>query len=47
MVDAVGAIHSKGIVHHDLKLESFKISDSGRVVLTDLGLTKMKSTEDG
>jgi Tol biopolymer transport system component len=37
----LGAAHSKGIVHRDVKPENIVITDSGRVVLLDFGIAKL------
>ena len=37
----VGELHSKGIMHRDLKLENILIDDKGYVKLIDYGLAKI------
>ncbi len=39
-------IHSKGIVHRDLKLENILIGPDGHVVLTDFGISKVAGCAD-
>ena len=40
-------IHSKGIVHRDLKLENILVGPDGHVVLTDFGISKIAKPDDG
>jgi serine/threonine-protein kinase len=40
IVDAVGYLHSRGIIHRDLKTNNVKISESGVVKLLDFGIAK-------
>ncbi len=40
---AVGELHSKGIMHRDLKLENILIDDKGYLKIIDYGLAKMIS----
>ena len=40
-------IHSRGIVHRDLKLENVLIGPDGHAVLTDFGISKIAEAEDG
>jgi serine/threonine-protein kinase len=51
VVDAVGYVHQRGIVHRDLKTNNIKIDDDGRVKLLDFGIAKAgdspKLTTDG
>lgn len=47
MVMAIGYLHSKGIVHRDLKLENILVDQKGYIKIIDYGLAKMlKDTEE-
>ena len=37
---AVGYLHSKGIMHRDLKLENILVDDQGYLKIIDYGLAK-------
>lgn len=41
MTIAIGYLHTKGIVHRDLKLENILIDEAGYVMIIDYGLAKM------
>ena len=41
MILALGYLHSKGIVHRDLKLENILVDQDGYIRLIDYGLAKM------
>ena len=41
MIIAVGYLHSKGIVHRDLKLENILCDADGYIKIIDYGLAKM------
>jgi serine/threonine protein kinase len=43
IVLAVGELHSKGIMHRDLKLENILVDDKGYLKIIDYGLAKMIS----
>ena len=45
--EGLGYIHSKGVVHRDLKLENVLIGPDGHAVLTDFGISKIGSANDG
>ena len=45
--EGLGYIHSKGVVHRDLKLENVLIGPDGHAVLTDFGISKISSANDG
>ena len=45
--EGLAYIHSKGVVHRDLKLENVLIGPDGHVVLTDFGISKIGVSEDG
>ncbi|MGQ0766749.1 MAG: serine/threonine-protein kinase [Gemmatimonadota bacterium] len=51
VVEAVAYVHSRGIVHRDLKTNNIKIDDNGQVRLLDFGIAKSgdspKLTTDG
>jgi serine/threonine protein kinase len=40
IVLAVGELHSKGIMHRDLKLENIMVDEDGYLKLIDYGLAK-------
>lgn len=42
--EALSILHKKGIVHRDVKPENIIISDTGRVVLIDLNISRIVST---
>ena len=41
MIMAIGYLHSKGIVHRDLKLENILVDQTGYIKIIDYGLAKM------
>ncbi|MFD7015804.1 serine/threonine-protein kinase [Streptomyces sp. NPDC059928] len=43
MLDALGALHTKGLVHRDIKPHNIMLADDGRVLLTDFGIAKSES----
>lgn len=43
IVMAIGHLHSKGIMHRDLKLENVLVSESGYLKIIDYGLAKLSS----
>jgi serine/threonine protein kinase len=45
IVMAVGYLHSKDIIHRDLKLENILLDNTGFLMLIDFGLAKI--VEDG
>ena len=45
--EGLAYIHSKGIVHRDLKLENVLIGPDGHAVLTDFGISKIDKPNDG
>jgi serine/threonine protein kinase len=47
MIIAIGYLHSKGIVHRDLKLENILVDQKGYIKIIDYGLAKMlKDSEE-
>jgi serine/threonine protein kinase len=43
IVMAIGHLHSKGIMHRDLKLENILVSENGYLRIIDYGLAKLSS----
>lgn len=41
MIVAIGYLHSKGIVHRDLKLENILLDHTGYIKIIDFGLAKI------
>lgn len=47
LVLAIGYLHSKGIVHRDLKLENILVAENGYIKIIDYGLAKiLKNNEE-
>lgn len=46
LLSAVAYIHSKGVMHRDLKTSNVLVSYEGEVKLTDFGLSCIKSLDD-
>lgn len=44
VVEAIGYVHSQGIVHRDVKSNNIKITSSGQVKLLDFGIAKSGSS---
>lgn len=45
LISVLGYIHSKGVVHRDLKLENILINESGTLKLIDFGLCGVKEDD--
>jgi len=45
IVEAIAYIHSKGVVHRDIKSNNIKISSNGEVKLLDFGIAKSEASE--
>jgi len=45
VVEAIAYIHSKGVVHRDIKSNNIKISSSGEVKLLDFGIAKSEASQ--
>jgi serum/glucocorticoid-regulated kinase 2 len=43
---AIGELHSKGIMHRDLKLENILVDERGYLKIIDYGLAKIMSNEE-
>lgn len=43
---AIGHLHSKGIIHWDLKLENIMLDEEGNVKIIDFGLAKFLNTSE-
>ena len=43
---ALGELHSKGIMHRDLKLENIMVDDRGYLKLIDYGLAKTVNDDE-
>jgi serum/glucocorticoid-regulated kinase 2 len=43
---AIGELHSKGIMHRDLKLENILVDDKGYLKIIDYGLAKILAGEE-
>ena len=41
VVSAVGYLHSKGIIHRDLKIENILIAQFGYIKIIDFGIAKL------
>ena len=45
IVEAIAYIHSKGVVHRDIKSNNIKISSNGEVKLLDFGIAKSEASQ--
>lgn len=46
VADAIGVLHERGIVHHDIKPSNVLLDTEGHVFVTDFGLTCRRATAD-
>ena len=46
MIIGVGNLHSKGIVHRDLKLENIMIDSDGYIKIIDFGLARLLENDE-
>ena len=44
MVEAIGYIHSQGVIHRDIKSNNIKINSTGHVKLLDFGIARSEAT---
>jgi serine/threonine-protein kinase len=47
IASAIDAAHDQGIIHRDLKPSNIMLTAEGRVVITDFGIARMRSTAGG
>ena len=46
MIIGIGNLHSKGIVHRDLKLENIMIDSDGYIKIIDFGLARLLGNDE-
>ena len=47
LIDALGYLHNKGMIHRDLKLENILVNPDGYLTLIDFGVSKNIEDNNG